>query len=73
MDPLELAQLVHGPGYVSLETALSHHGWIPEGVYAITNVSSKGGPRRRFTSFVVPGIVPATIQTIKLTQLKPRY
>lgn len=36
VDPLELAQRIHGPSYVSLETALSHHGWIPEGVRAIT-------------------------------------
>jgi hypothetical protein len=39
VNPLGLAQLVHGPSYVSLETALSQHGWIPEGVYAITSVS----------------------------------
>jgi hypothetical protein len=39
VNPLELGQLIRGPSYVSLETALSHHGWIPEGVYAITNVS----------------------------------
>jgi hypothetical protein len=39
INPLELAQRIHGPSYVSLETALSHHGWIPEGVQAITSVS----------------------------------
>ena len=32
VNPLELAQRIHGPSYVSLETALSHHGWIPEAV-----------------------------------------
>jgi hypothetical protein len=37
--PLELAQRIHGPSYVSLETALSHHGWIPEGVQAVTSVT----------------------------------
>lgn len=36
IDPLELAQRIYGPSYVSLETALSYHGWIPEGVQAIT-------------------------------------
>ena len=36
-DPLVFAQLIHGPSYISLETALSHHGWIPEAVYAITS------------------------------------
>lgn len=40
-DPLELAQLVYGPSYISLEFALSYHGWIPEAVYSITSVSAK--------------------------------
>ena len=39
LDPLELAQRVYGPSYVSLETALSYHGWIPEAVYTTTSVS----------------------------------
>ena len=39
IDPLALAQRVYGPSYVSLETALSYHGWIPEAVHAITSVS----------------------------------
>jgi len=39
VDPLELAQRIHGPSYVSLETALSQQGWIPEGVQAITSVT----------------------------------
>ena len=39
IDPLAVAQRIHGPSYISLETALSHHGWIPEGVQAITSVA----------------------------------
>ncbi len=39
IDPLVLAQRIYGPSYVSLETALSFHGWIPEAVYAITSTS----------------------------------
>jgi predicted transcriptional regulator of viral defense system len=39
VNPLELAQRIYGPSYVSLETALSQHGWIPEGVQAITSVA----------------------------------
>ena len=39
VNPLELAQRVHGPSYISLETALSHHGWIPEAVQAVTSVA----------------------------------
>lgn len=41
INPFTLAQLIYGPSYISLETALSYHGWIPEAVYAVTNVSSK--------------------------------
>ena len=37
----EAAQKIYGPSYVSLETALSHHGWIPEAVYTITSVCFK--------------------------------
>lgn len=40
--PLNLfavAQYVYGPSYISLESALSHHGWIPEAVYTVTSAS----------------------------------
>ncbi|TVR74133.1 MAG: hypothetical protein EA427_01455 [Spirochaetaceae bacterium] len=33
-----LAQYIYGPSYISLESALSHHGWIPEGVFSVTSV-----------------------------------
>ena len=36
-NPLALAQLVHGPSYLSSETALSWHGWIPEAVHAVVS------------------------------------
>jgi len=39
IDPLVLAQRIYGPSYVSLEMALSYHGWIPEAVYAVTSTS----------------------------------
>jgi predicted transcriptional regulator of viral defense system len=39
IDPLVLAQMIYGPSYISLETALSYHGWIPEAVYAVTSTS----------------------------------
>ncbi len=35
----ELAQRIHGPSYISLESALAHYGWIPEAVYAVTSAS----------------------------------
>jgi hypothetical protein len=39
INPLELAQRVQGPSYISLESALSYHGWIPEAVYTVTSTS----------------------------------
>jgi predicted transcriptional regulator of viral defense system len=41
MNLYALAQHVYGPSYVSLESALSWHGWIPEAVHAITSASFK--------------------------------
>jgi hypothetical protein len=40
-DEFELAILMYGPSIISLESALSYHGWIPEGVYTTTCVSPK--------------------------------
>ncbi len=34
-----LAQRINGPSYISLESALSWYGWIPEAVYTLTSVS----------------------------------
>lgn len=34
----ELAQVIYGPSYVSLESALSYHGWIPESVPTISSI-----------------------------------
>ena len=39
INPLVIAQRIHGPSYISLEMALSYHGLIPEAVYTITSVS----------------------------------
>lgn len=41
INPYTLGQLIYGPSYISLESALSWHGWIPEAVYAFTSVSLK--------------------------------
>jgi hypothetical protein len=38
-DPLVLAQYVYGPSYISMESALAFHGWIPEAVYTVASVS----------------------------------
>ena len=40
-DPREIAQLVYGPSYLSFESALSWHGWIPEGVTVLTCATTK--------------------------------
>lgn len=34
-----LANLIYGPSYISMETALSVHGWIPEAVHSVVSVS----------------------------------
>lgn len=36
-----LAQKIYGPSYVSFQSALSTHGWIPEAVYTVTSASFK--------------------------------
>lgn len=41
VHPFVLAQRILGPSYLSLESALACHGWIPEAVYAITSVLLK--------------------------------
>lgn len=41
MNLYALSQHISGPSYVSLESALSRHGWIPEAVHAITSASFK--------------------------------
>jgi len=37
----QAAQMIYGPSCISLESALSYHGWIPEAVYTITSAVSK--------------------------------
>ena len=37
----EAAQKIYGPSYVSFESALSYHGWIPEAVYTVTSASAR--------------------------------
>ncbi len=39
MSVYALAQRIYGPSYISLESALSWHGWIPEAVHTITSAS----------------------------------
>lgn len=46
ISDMVLANKIYSPSYVSLETALSHYGLIPEVSMAVTSVTSK--PTRRF-------------------------
>lgn len=41
IDLYELANIIFGPSYLSLESALSYHGWIPESVLWLTSVTIK--------------------------------
>ncbi len=36
-----IANRLYAPSYVSFESALSRHGLIPEGVYAVTSASTR--------------------------------
>src|SRR3989338_2864030 len=44
----EIANKLYQPSYISLESALSHYGIIPETVYAVTSVTTKS--TREFTT-----------------------
>src|SRR3989338_2842029 len=41
LNLFELAQKVYSPSYISVESALSFHGWIPEAAHTMTSVSAK--------------------------------
>ena len=41
--PFVVAALLHSPSHISLESALSYHGLIPEAVYQVTSVTSRRG------------------------------
>ena len=47
-EPFLLANHILGPSYVSLDTALSYHGWIPERVYEVASMTTKAS--RKFTT-----------------------
>lgn len=44
----QIANLLYGPSYISLEWALAFYGMIPEGAYVVTSVST--GRTRSFTT-----------------------
>ena len=50
IHPFAVAQALIPGSYVSFETALAHHGWIPEAVYATASVT----PGRKTLEFDTP-------------------
>lgn len=49
INSFELAQLVYGPSYISFESALSYHSWIPERVTVTCSATLK-----QTQSFITP-------------------
>lgn len=41
VDAFEVSSILYGPSYISFESALSYHGWIPEAVRTTTCATSK--------------------------------
>jgi hypothetical protein len=69
-----VAALLHAPSHVSLETALAHHGLIPEAVYQTASVTVARSrvydtPVGRFTFQRVPARNPrAGVEAVKVGQ-----
>jgi predicted transcriptional regulator of viral defense system len=71
VEPLEIANAVYGPSYVSLEYALSRYAMIPERVVTITCVTSKRSksfetPVALFTYTHIPAAAYAAGVTIEM-------
>lgn len=60
--PEQIANLLYGPSYISLEYAMAQYGFIPEEVYRITSVTT--GRRK---------IYETRVGTFIYRQLKPEY
>lgn len=45
VEAFEIASLLYGPSYISYESALSFHGWIPEAVPSINSACAKRSKR----------------------------
>ncbi len=70
--PFVIAAMLHSPSHISLESALSHHGLIPEAVYQVAGVTSRRGrafhtPVGVFSFVRVPAADPrAGVQALKV-------
>lgn len=74
-EPFLIANHLWGPSYVSLETALSYWGLIPERVYEISSITTKTSknyktPIGRFSYYRAP--LPYYSFGIKSVQLTPK-
>ncbi len=73
----QLANLIYGPSYVSLDSALSHYGLIPERVEAVTSVTT--GRSRHFDTpfgtFSYQTLTPAryAVGTLLLPKEAPAF
>ncbi len=70
--PFVLAAMLHSPSHISLESALSYHGLIPEAVFIVTSVTSRRGrlfrtPLGRFSFVRVPAERPkAGVRSVRV-------
>lgn len=72
LHPFVVAALLHSPSHISLESALSHHGMIPEAVYGVSSVTTMRSrsfrtPLGEFTFRRVPADNPrAGVRAVKV-------
>lgn len=65
-DPYAIAQALLPGSYVSFETALAYHGWIPEAVHTIASVT----PSRKSVSYETPGMGRFTYHPIAIHEFQ---
>jgi predicted transcriptional regulator of viral defense system len=72
IDAREISFHLYSPSYISLESALSYHGIIPEVVYSLTCITTKNS--RRFTNsfgnFIYRNIKPSLFFGYKVIETK---
>ncbi len=64
-QPFAMAQALMPGSYVSLETALAWHGWIPEGVPVVASIT----PHRKTLHNTVPGMGAFSFYPLALEKL----
>ena len=64
IHPFAVAQALLPGSYISLETALAYHGWIPEAVFATASVS----PGRKTLTYDVPSFGQCSFHPLALQE-----